>query len=161
MYSQTINSSKETIFNKASPLYEKVLSETRFDDKLKYNPNKKTKQKNKKRNIIWFNPPYSKNVVTKVGHYFLKLLDKHFPRHHKLHKIFNRNTVKVSYSCIKNIKSIINCYNNKVLHQNWPCQNKQKCNCIRKELCPLNGNWPAVNIVYEATITCNERTIIL
>ena len=66
------------------------------------NPNKKIKQtKNRKRNIISLNPPYSKNVVTKVGHYFLKLLDKHFPRHHKLHKIFNRNTVKVSYSCIK------------------------------------------------------------
>ena len=67
--------------------------------------------------MIWFNPPYSKNVVTKVGHYFLKLLDKHFPRHHKLHKIFNRNTVKVSYSCTKNIKSIINSHNKKVLHQ--------------------------------------------
>ena len=90
-----------------------------------YNSNKKTKQKNRKRNIIWFNPPYSKNVVTKVGHYFLKLLDKHFPRHHKLHKIFNRNTVKVSYSCTKNIKSIINCHNKKVLHQSRPCPNER------------------------------------
>ena len=97
-------------------------------------------------------------MVTKVGHYFLKLLDKHFPRHHKLHKIFNRNTVKVSYSCTKNIKSIINCHNKKVLHQNRPCPNERKCNCIRKELCPLNGNCQAENIVYEATITCNERT---
>ena len=74
-----------------------MLSEAGYNVKLKYNPNKKTK-----RNIIWFNPPYSKNVVTKVGHYFLKLLDKHFLRHHKLHKIFNRNTVKVNYSCTKN-----------------------------------------------------------
>ena len=96
------NSSNETILNEAAPLYEKALSEAGYDNKLKYNPNKKTKQKNRKRNIIWFNPPYSKNVVTKVGHYFLKLLEKHFPRHHKLHKIFNRNTVKVSYSCTKN-----------------------------------------------------------
>ena len=94
-------SSNETIFNEAVPRYEKVLSEADYDVKLKYNPNKKTKQKNRKRNIIWFNPPYSKNVVTKVGHYLLKLLDKHFPRHHKLHKIFNRNTVKVSYSRTK------------------------------------------------------------
>ena len=97
-------------------------------------------------------------MVTKVGHYFLKLLDKHFPRHHKLHKIFNRNTVKVSYSCTKNIKSIINCHNKKVLHQNRPCPNERKCNCIRKELCPLNGNCQVEKIVYEATITCNERT---
>ena len=152
------NSSNETIFNEATPLYEKALSEAGYNVKLKYNPNKKTKQKNRKRNIIWFNPPYSKNVVTKVGNYFLKLLDKHFPRQQKLHKIFNKNTVKVSYSCTKNIKSIINSHNKRVLHQIRPCPNEQKCNCIKKEFCPLNGNCQAKNIVYGATITCNEQT---
>ena len=97
-------------------------------------------------------------MITKVGHYFLKLLEKYFSRHHKLHKIFNRNTVKVSYSCTKNIKSIINCHNEKVLHQNQPHPNERKCNGIRKELCPQNGNCQARNIVYEATITCSERS---
>ena len=119
---------------------------------------RKQKKKERKRNIIWFNPPYSKNVVKKVCQYFLKLLDKHFPRQHKLHKIFDKNTVKVSYRCRKNIKSIINSHNKNVLHQNRPYSNEQKCNCIRKELCPLNGNCQAENIVYEATITCYERT---
>ena len=50
---------------KLPPPYKKALSEVGYDVKLKYNPNKKTKQKHRKRNIIWFNPPYSKNVVTK------------------------------------------------------------------------------------------------
>ena len=131
------NSSNETIFNEVAPLYEKVLFGAGYDVKLNYSPNKKTKQKNRKRNIIWFNPPCSKNVATKVGHYFLKLLDKHFPRQHKLQKIFNNNTVKGSYSCTKNIKSIIKSHNEKVLHQNQPCLNEQKCNCIKNELCPL------------------------
>ena len=73
----------------------------------KYNPNKKTKQnKTEKRNIIWLNAPYSKNVVTKVGHHFLKLFDKQFSRQLKLQEIFNKNTVR--YSCTNNIKSIIN-----------------------------------------------------
>ena len=45
-----------------------------------------------------------------------------------------------------------------MLHQNRPCPNEQKCNCIKKELCPLTGNCQAENIVYEATITCNEQT---
>ena len=89
---------------------------------------------------------------------FLKLLDKHFPRHHKLHKIFNRNTVKKSYSCTKNMKSVMNDHNKKVLNQNRPCPNERKCNCIRKELCPQNGNCQVEKIVYKATITCNERT---
>ena len=52
--------------------------------------------KQRKRNIIWFNPPFSKNVATKIGRYFLNLVDKHFPRDHKFHKIFNRNNIKVS-----------------------------------------------------------------
>ena len=89
---------------------------------------------------------------------FLKLLDKHFPWHYKLHKIFNRNTVRVKCACRKNIKSIINCHNKSVLHQNRPCSNERKCNYIRKEPCPLKGNCQGENIVYEATITCNERT---
>ena len=47
---------------------------------------------------------------------FLHLLDKHFGRNHKCHKIFNRNNVKISYSCIKNVisshkKEITNFYN--------------------------------------------------
>ena len=96
-------------------------------------------------------------MVRKVGHYFLKLLDKHSPQHQKLHKIF-KNTLKVSYNCTKNIKSITSCHNKKVSHQNQPCSNEQKCNCIRKELRPLNGKNQAENIVYEATTTCNEWT---
>ena len=43
------NSSNETIFNEAAPLYDKALSEAGYG--VKYNPNKKTKQKNRKGNI--------------------------------------------------------------------------------------------------------------
>ena len=38
-----------------------------------------------------------------------------------------------------------------------PCPNEQKCSFIKKEFCPLNGNCQAENILYEATITCNEQ----
>ena len=72
----------------------------------------------RKRNIIWFNPPYSKNVKTNVAQKFLRLIDKHFPKTSKLHKIFNRNTVKVSYSCMPNVKSTISSHNNRVLKKN-------------------------------------------
>ena len=42
------NSSNETIFNEAAPLYKKALSKAGYNVKLKYNPNKKTKQKTEK-----------------------------------------------------------------------------------------------------------------
>ena len=54
--------------------------------------------------ILWFNPPSSKTVKTNVGQRFLKLIDKHFSSKNPLHKIFNWASVKVSYSCMPNIK---------------------------------------------------------
>ena len=36
------------------------------------------------RNITWFNPPYSANVVTSIGAKFLKILDTCFPTTHSL-----------------------------------------------------------------------------
>ena len=51
------------------------------------------KRKNRQRNnILWYNPPFSKNFSTNIEHRFLTLVDKHFPKDHKLRKIFNRNT---------------------------------------------------------------------
>ena len=65
------------------------------------------KRQSRKRQIIWFNPPYSANVKTNVGRNFMRLVDKHFPRHHKYHKLFNRNNIKLSYSCMPNMNNII------------------------------------------------------
>ena len=53
-----------------------------------------------------------------IGKIFLNLIKKHFPPHHKFHKLFNKNTVKISYSCTRNIKSIINSHNAKILFPN-------------------------------------------
>ena len=103
----------EEIFNKSAPFYEDKLHYSGCKQKLKYNPvNTKTHSKrNHKRNIIWFNPHSNRNVSTKIDKYFLNLLNKHFPRNHHLHKIFNRDSIKVSYSCTKNMKAIINNHN--------------------------------------------------
>ena len=116
--------------------------------------NTSSSNKQRKRKIIWFNPPFSKNVSTNVGKYFLKLLDKHFPKRHPYQKIFNRNTVKVSYSCMPNIKSIVSGHNKSILNE-YP-ENNKTCNCMNKELCPLDNKCLTDNIVYEATITSNQ-----
>ena len=62
------------------------------------NDNPRT-SKQRKRNMIWFNSPFSKNVGTKIGRYFLNLLDKHLSQDHKFHKSFNRNNIKVTVIC--------------------------------------------------------------
>ena len=80
---------------------------------LNLTTNKKTRSR--KRKIIWYNPPYSKNVSNNVGQSFLKIIDEEFPADHPLHKIFNCNTVKISYSCMPNIKQTIDGHNKSTL----------------------------------------------
>ena len=79
-------------------------------------------------------------------------MGKHFPPHHKLHKSFNRNNVKISYSCLPNIKSIINAYNRKILYPS-PTVGRRTCNCINISQCPLQQKCVSNNILYQANIT--------
>ncbi|XP_065674119.1 phosphatidylinositol 4-phosphate 5-kinase-like [Hydra vulgaris] len=123
---------------------------------LTYNPTTiPTPKQNRARNIIWFNLPFSKNVSTNVGKCFLKLIDKHFPNNNKLHKIFYMNTVKVSYSYMPSLKSIINSHNKYILYNNTN-PNQQNCNYYNKNLCPLFNKRLTSNIVYIAAITTDN-----
>ena len=71
---------------------------------------------------------------------FLKLVDKHFPPSNKLHKIFNRNTIKVSYSCIKNMERIIKGHNNALLNKKEILNEKttENCKCKQKNNSPMS-----------------------
>ena len=94
-------SSSEKLFNEAKGPYEKALRDSGHNCELKFQANvnmNSHKKKNRRRKIIYFNPPFSKNVSTNIGSKFLKTVDKCFPKNHKLYKIFNRKTLKVSYS---------------------------------------------------------------
>ena len=105
-------SCNQETFNEAAPLYNGALKRSNFDTTLTYEPTNQddnrinSQRRNRQRNVIWYNPPYSRNVRTNVGRDFLQLIDKHFPPSHKLHKLFNRHIVRVSYSCTENMKSV-------------------------------------------------------
>ena len=98
--------------------------------------------------------PYSSNVKTSIGRKFFKLLDQHFPKGHPLHKVINRNTVKMSYRTTSNFKKIISAHNSKILKEKTP---DPPFNCLNKEDCPLDGKCRASNIVYQATLTTEEN----
>ena len=96
----------ENEFEKAKGDYNNALKSSGFHHNLKYSKkNKPTTTRH--RSIIWFNPPYNAKVETNIGKSFLALVDSHFPRHHRYHKIFNRNTIKLSYSTTDTTKSSI------------------------------------------------------
>ena len=54
-------------------------------------------KRQRKRNVLWFNPPYNDNVVTNVARRFLELMDTFIHRDHPFRCLFNRSTIKVSY----------------------------------------------------------------
>lgn len=144
-------------FAKSKPLYEEALSRSGFAVKLNF-VEPTSRRRNRPRNIIWFNPPYNAQVKTNVGKEFMGLVNKHFPQHHKYRKFFNENNVKVSYSCTKNLASIISSHNKRVLNKNQPGPfNEGGCNC-RKEACPLDGNCKENCLVYKADVQEGSST---
>ena len=137
-------------FNKAAPDYNTALKKSGFNESIKYSPSQ-LKQRNRKRQIIWFNPPYSVNVKTNVGKLFMRLIDKHFPSHHKFHKLFNRNNVKLSYSCMPNMKNVIQKHNYKIMEDPIPTNNKT-FSCWQKSDCPLNQKCLSECLVCNAVV---------
>ena len=147
-------------FHKAAPAYNRALKAGGYREEIhRTEENTKKKRRNRPRNISWFDPLFSRNVQTNVGKTFLQLIDKHFPRSNPLHKIFNRGTVKVSYSCMESMKSVINRHNSKVLRQDQRTEDEpeKKCKCRKKEECPLKGQCLTSSIVYRATVTTNDQ----
>ena len=181
-------SSDKASFDQAALPYQKALDESGYNYTLQYEPPKSNKRKNRQRNnILWYNPPFSKNTSTNIGHKFLTLIDKHFPTEHKLRKIFNRNTIKISYSCMNNTKKIIDNHNKRILTASTQpdaatdnnaatnpntatvtdtatevktdaaATTNKTCNCRQKNTCPLDGNCLQQSVIYQATVTRTDN----
>ena len=146
-------------FDRAKPAYAQALEKNGYKQKLEFQTENSSRRRQRKRNITWFNPPFSKNVSTNIGRKFLNLLDKPFPPNHKLHPICNRNCVKVSYSCMPNMAAIIKLHNSNVANPQKTDETKlaEICNCRNKSNCPLNGNCLKSYQVYKATISFGNK----
>ena len=108
-------SCNEEEFKKAGPVYKQALKSSVFSEDLKYNENPQKRRKRRSRKITYFNPPFNSNVKTNIGREFLRLVREQFPPTHKYRKIFNKNTLKISYSCMENVEEIIKSRNAKIL----------------------------------------------
>jgi hypothetical protein len=79
------------IFKSALPPYKNALNKSGYDVNFTYETENRNRTQKRKRNITWFNPPYSANVSTNIGAKFLRMIDSCFPPEHILHKSINRN----------------------------------------------------------------------
>lgn len=148
--------SSQEIFNNHKTFYENALGKSGYQVKLQYKPTKNAKKTSKRQRwpkVFWFNPPWNAKIKTNIGKMFLALINKHFPVGSQWHRHFNRNTLKLSYSCTKNIASHISQHNFKVLNPKIATDpNNNNCNCRQPLNCPLNGQCKTSSIVYQANI---------
>ena len=154
-------SSNEELFNNAAPPYQEAITKSGFDFHLKFDPlasDPKPKSKNRKRNILWFNPPWNSEVKTNIGKEFLKLVDECFPPENPISKIFNRKSVKVSYSTTPNMEQIIAGRNAKVLNEQPSDTPKKTCSCTKNKECLLGGKCLEKEIIYQATVEQPDQT---
>ena len=110
------NSSSKEIFNASKYEYETALKNSSYQqtELIFTKKEQRKKKRNRSRNIIWFNPPFSRNVTTNVAKRFLNLINIHFPKSNKYHSIFCRDIIKVSYCRTENLSSIIKTHNKKI-----------------------------------------------
>ena len=113
-----ISWSKE-IYDQNIRFYKDVLKHSGYDNiSLPYNSTQHIKDR-------WFIPPFSMNVKMNVGKTFLKLLQRHLPKLHPMDKVFNHNTVKISYCCMRNMETVISSHNKQILN---PSKEYFRCN---------------------------------
>ena len=91
-------------------------------------------------------------MKTDIGRKFFNILEKNFPKDHVLYKILNKNTVKLSYSCMPNMGRILKNHNKAVIADTENPDEVQHCNCRDKSACPLEGNCLAKSNVYGADV---------
>ena len=154
-------SSNELIFHREKLPYQQALHEAGYNVNLDYTPppppppTTTQRRRTRSRKTIYFNPPYCQNVKTNVGKKFLSLIDKHFANT-PLEKYINRSTIKISYSTMPNIASIISSHNKKILNteqnQEEGAENRT-CNCRYKNTCPQAENCLQESAIYKAEVT--------
>ena len=137
-----------------------MLRSSGYDQELSYIPDKR-KRKNRRKKATYYNPPFDLQVKTNVAKRFLHLVSKHFPAHHRLSKILNRNTLKVSYSCMPSVGSYISSHNISTLVKfRSTGQPERTCNCNNPERCPLNGECLTKASVYKGNISVPSANIL-
>ena len=152
----TKRSSSKKEFEENKSDYERALKEAGYDSKLEYAKTKPASAKNKrKRKVTWFNPPFCLSIRTNIAREFIDLVKRHFTKRSPLRPIFNKNNIRVSYCCMKNMGALIKQHNANILKDDRE-DTELGCNCQDKDSCPFKGqgiSCQAKCLVYKAEVT--------
>ena len=155
-----ISANKE-VFDEAAPTYQEALNRAGYKHKLEYTENVENPTRRKrKRDVIYFNPPFNMNVETNIGKEFLKLVDSSFPAGNPLHGKLNRHNIKLSYSTMPNMGAQIKRHNQRLLKGDT-VEELEPCPHTRGVPCPMpgTGECTKTNVVYQATVTSDDGQV--
>ena len=97
--------------------------------------NEGTKKKRRRyKNEFWYNPPWNMNVQTKIGEAFLKALDSEIKPDNPLRKVFNRHTIKISYSNMPNMSKVVSTHNSKIFTKKMDEEKEKKLNLQKEKI---------------------------
>ena len=156
-------SKDQATFNRHKTDYEDAMRRSGYKNlELVYRDPPKPKKRRRRKSAIFFNAPFCLSVKSSIGKEFLKIVDRHFNPNHPYHSIFNRKTIKLSYSCMTNIGSIIRAHNTQVLENTGldESETAKTCNCTKakKSQCPLQQKCLTKNVIYKAVVkTSNDE----
>ena len=149
------------MFDEAAPTYQEALNRAGYKHKLEYTENVENPARRKrKRDVIYFNPPFNMNVETNIGKEFLKLVDSSFPAGNPLHGKLNRHNIKLSYSTMPNMGAQIKRHNQRLLKGDT-VEELEPCPHTRGVPCPMpgTGECTKTNVVYQATVTSDDGQV--
>ena len=159
-----LSRTKEIFETNISP-YQNALTKSGYTYNLKWIENRNLVNKNKKKNkkdILYFNPPWSNIISTPIGRNFIALIRKWFESNPLLKDKFNTKKLKMSYCTMENVIAMQTRRNKRIL---TPNHEEPYCNCNRSNSeCPIPNGLPGKNCrtkncVYKATVK-NKTTKI-
>ena len=109
---------------------------------------------NKRKNSLYFIPPFCITDETKISKQLLEIVSRKFDSMQPYHKILIRKLLKLLYSCMPNMKSQIMSHNRKMLGEERT--NIKLCNF--REKCVADGKCLLQNVIYKATVKTVEDT---
>ena len=115
--------------------YQEALEKSGYDHQLTYKDIMMSIKENRLREMIWCNSSFSETMKTTISKKFINLSWKHFLSTNNLHKIFNTNTIMLSYSYVSGIARVIKRNNNSKTESNGQPNISRKCNCREPQHC--------------------------
>ena len=150
------------IFDNVKPPYEEALEKCGYTLPLTYIPPRQSDNHNnnsRKWKVLWINCQLNSTVSTNVARTFLRLICTHFPCSHKVNKVFNKSTIKVSCSCLEGTTKKL-----KGMTQKSPKAIQKNSNIITAES-QKNALSTLVwaNVIYKCTswTKCNSKEVYL